>query len=189
MSNPAVCSRRPRGALTRRLLALLAVGSLGLLALPGCDQGDASDPAGGSTVQGNVVFFSAGGVTFRPTMSAPGAKGFLYALAEAMVPSAQAAVEGVTVRMVGTGLETTTASDGTFVMSGVPAGIHPMQFSYAGSTSMMEVDVPADATVTMTDIRCAGPQATVGHMDVQMHDQMDADDMMGSPGRMHDARN
>ena len=149
--------RRQGAPLSRFHPAWVAAAVLGLVLLAGCNNGDGSGPDGNSTVQGNVASFSAGNASFAPGSSSSA---------------------GVVVRMMGTDLSTMTDSDGDFVMSGVPAGNHEMQFMFNNQVSTLEVDVPVDGTLTLGDIRCVGQQsASVGHMNVQMNSQMGSGNM------------
>lgn len=77
-------------------LVLVGLASIGLFV--GCDDDSSGSPIGTSTVQGNISNFA------MTTSAAAGVKG------------------GVTVQLKGTDYKTTTAEDGTFVISGVPAG-------------------------------------------------------------------
>jgi hypothetical protein len=149
------------GAFVPKFIRLAAIAAVaGLFSLTGCDSGDGSSPEGTSTVQGNVASYSIDGVAY--------------------VPGEETAVGGVGVHMMGTDLSTTTDDNGYFIMSGVPAGLHQMQFMFNGQISTIDVNVPDDGIVTMQDIRCYGQQpATVGHMNVQMNTYM------GSGNNMH----
>lgn len=160
------CNGGPR----RWGLIIAAAATVATAYLSGCDSGDGGDVAGHPTVQGYVESFTAGSAVFRPGPGRHRTPDLLEALADLLVPRAEAAVAGVTVHMTGTDLSTMTDADGYFVMSGAPAGHQRMEFTYQGTTSMMELDVPEDATVTMDNVRCAGSQATADHMGVEMHD-------------------
>lgn len=172
-------------ALSRLGLAAAVAGIIGISCLSGCENSDSDGVDGTSIVQGTVESFSAGGVTYRPMLG--GKRGFdlLSALSDLLVPRAEAAVAGVMVHMAETDLTTMTDGSGSFVMTGAPAGHQRMEFSYNGTTSMMEIDVPENATVTMGDVRCYGTQATADHMDVEMHGSASSSDMMGNPSGMH----
>ena len=153
---------RPAAAVAFFHLAWTAAVVLGIVLLAGCNSGDGSRPEGNSTVQGNVASFSAGAVSLAPGGA------------------------GVDVRMLGTGLSTTTDSDGDFVMSGVPAGNHEMQFMFNDQVSTLEVDVPEDGILTLGDIRCVGQQsASVGHMNMQMNSNMGSGNMNSGGKSMH----
>ena len=136
---------------------------LGLFLLAGCNSDNGTGPTGNSTVQGNIASFSAGNASF-----APGVKG----------------VGGVEVHILGTDLSTTTSLGGDFVMSGVPAGDHEMQFMFNDQTSTLQVSVPEGGALILEDIRCVGQQpATASHMHVQMNSQMGIGNMSGGPQR------
>ena len=166
-------------------LAAAVAASAGMLSLSGCESGDGGGAAGGSTVQGNVETFSAGGMTYWPMMGGKRGADLLSALSDLLVPRAEAAVAGVMVHMAETDLTTMTDETGHFVMTGAPAGQHRMEFTYNGVTAMMDIDVPEDATVTMGNVRCSGTQATADHMDVDMHGSSSSSNMMGNQAGMH----
>ncbi len=141
-----------------------------VLALPlmGCDSGGGGDgPSGNSTVQGNVDSISGGAATYRPA-SRDGWRGILAQVAELVLPRAWAAVEGVTIRVVGTDLVATTADDGSFIISGVPAGQQTLIFSYGSTTSSLDVNVPANATVRLQNIDVSSGSVDVGTVDVKV---------------------
>lgn len=157
-----------------RYMAALAAVAIVMGVLPlftGCGPGDSgSGPTGTSTVQGNVSSFTTGTALFLPTQEARGLERFLAGLSDLLVPSAHAAgLGGVGVRIMDTDLQTTTADDGSFVMSGVPAGDHQMQFSFNGVNAYMNINVPENSTVSLHNVSCRGTVAAAGHMDVQMH--------------------
>jgi len=150
--------------------ACVACAVAATLYIVGCESGGGdSGPAGTSTVEGNVVSFSAGSAFYAPSLPRRGFARAMHDLGNLFVPDAMAAAQGVTVRMIGTDLGTTTADDGFFVMSGVPAGDHQMSFSMNGMTAIMNVNVPENATVHMDDISIHGSSAHAGHMSVEMH--------------------
>ena len=154
-----------------------------LVMFTGCDSGSGSGPEGRSTVQGYVTSFSVNGVSYIPQGRSGGV---LMAIVDFLVPPAQAAVGGVGVHMAGTDFSTTTGENGFFIMSGVPAGNYQMQFLYQGQMSTVDIEVPNDGVVTMNEIQCNGRQnATVGHMNVQMNNQMQSNNMPGSENVMH----
>lgn len=105
----------------------------------GCEGGDgdaAGESVGSSTILGTVESFDA------PAVSA------------GMTPLAGAIVRsGIRVRLLGTELTSTTAEDGLFVMSGVPAGRHTLRFEYQGVGANYQLNVPEDAEVVMNRIR------------------------------------
>ena len=84
------------------------------------------------------------------------------------------AVAGVMVSMPGTTLRTTTDSDGNFTMTGVPAGHRQMRFDNGGTVSTLDVDVPADGTLVLDDVRCGGGPASVGHTSARMNSHMNS---------------
>lgn len=172
-------------ALSRWGLAGVVGATVGVIYLSGCENSESGGAEGTSIVQGRVESFSAGGVTYRPMMN--GKRGFdlVSALSDLLVPRAEAAVAGVMVHMSETDLTTMTDESGAFVMTGAPSGHRRMEFTYNETTSMMEIDVPENATVTMGNVRCSGTQATADHMDVKMHGSAASSDMMDNPRERH----
>lgn len=156
---------------------------VGIIVVAGCDSGSGSGPEGTSTVQGYVTSFSVNGVSYVPQVRSGG---LLMAIVDLLVPPAEASVGGVGVRMAGTDSSTMTDENGFFIMSGVPDGNHQMQFLYQDQMSTVDIVVPNNGIVTMHEIQCYGRQsATVGHMNVQMNNQMNSNGMPGSGNAMH----
>ena len=166
-------------------LATAVATTVGMACLSGCENSDSKGADGTSTVQGTVESFTAGGVTYRPMLGGKRGLDLVSAISDLLVPRAEAAVAGVMVHMAETGLTTMTDGSGSFVMTGAPAGHRRMEFTYNGTTSMMEIDVPENATVTMGNVRCSGTQATADHMDVKMHGSAASSDMMDNPRERH----
>lgn len=129
------------------LVGLLAIG------LISCDDDDdaAVLDVGNSTIQGTVQSFTADGVTVS-FMAPEKTRGIAQGVADVLVPPALAAVEGVTVTVQGTTLSTTTAANGTFVISGVPAGSYVLVFSYQGTEITYAVDVPDNTRVELNGV-------------------------------------
>jgi hypothetical protein len=142
-------------AKTVRLIGISAVLAGSLFLLNACTGGGSGGgPAGNSTVTGRVDTFQVAGVRFNP--APPGESTFLRlagVVGQFVVPDALAAVEGLTVELVGTGLSTTTANDGLFIMSGVPAGDQILRFNMSGSSMDLALSVPANATVNLSTVR------------------------------------
>lgn len=126
------------------------------------------DSSGNSTITGNVSSYLAGSAFFVPTRHERGVARFLSALGDLLVPSAQAAVPGVHVKMVGTDLETDTDADGMFTLSGVPSGNRQMEFDYGGNMAFFNMNVPDNAMITMDDIHVTGSMVTMAGMRTNM---------------------
>ena len=154
---------------------------LALVLIAGCYSGDGGGPEGTSTIEGTVSSFAIGNASYVPQ----GMPGILCEVINFIVPDAEAGTGGVGVHMVGTDLSTTTDDYGYFIMSGAPAGRHQLQFIFNEQTSVLDVDVPEDGTLTLSDIRCTGQQtAKVGRMSVQMNSHSSTRVMSGSGKRM-----
>jgi hypothetical protein len=114
------------------LLGLAVIVGVGLMV--GCEDpfhsSSSGTPAGTSTIQGNISDF---GMTSTPAVA--GIKA------------------GVTITLKGTSFTATTADDGTFVISGVPAGNYILVIKY-GDAEVEYVlgDVPANARVEISDL-------------------------------------
>lgn len=161
--------------------ALLVSSSAGLvLLLSSCENGGGgSGPSGKSTVQGTIIAFSTDTALFLPASQPAGVKRLFAALSEIAVPSAHAAgMGGVGVRIVGTDHQTTSADDGFFIMSGVPGGNYRMQLSFNGTNAYMQISVPDDGTLYVSDIQCRGSQAYSDRMYSMMNDAMHSASMM-----------
>ena len=151
---------------------LLAV----LLAVPlmGCDSGGGGDGASGSsTIQGNVDSVAGGSAVYRPERQ-EGWRAMFSQLTDLLLPRAWAAVEGVTIRVAGTELVATTADDGSFIISGVPAGNQTLIFSYGSTTSSLDVNVPANATIKLRDLDVASGSVDVGSVEVEIEEDPNA---------------
>jgi hypothetical protein len=166
-----------------------AVSAAILVLFTSCESGgDDSVAAGSSTIDGYVTSFTTAGAVFLPATPPSGFQRLLEGLSDLIVPSAQAGMGGVGVRVMGTQLQTTTADDGYFIMSGVPAGHHTMAFTFNGAEAMMEVDVSENSTLTLHEVRCVPGSATAGHMQMTQHMSPSATTNMpmnGSGGAMH----
>lgn len=98
----------------------------------------------------------------------------LSQLTDLLLPRAWAAVEGVTIRVAGTELVATTADDGSFIISGVPAGNQTLIFSYGSTTSSLDVNVPANATIKLRDLNVSSGSVDVGSLEVEIEDNPNA---------------
>jgi hypothetical protein len=157
-------------------LAAAVVAAAALMFFGGCDSGGGG-VSGHSTITGNVRSFSTATAFYMPAPRQSGITRFLNGIADLLVAPAQAAVPGVRVSVKGTDLSSTTADDGSFVVSGVPAGSQTLEFSSGGGTASLTVEVPDNSTVQLTDIDCQGSSqgspgsgmASVRSQHVEMH--------------------
>ena len=143
------------------------------LILSSCESGGSGGgSSGGSTVAGNVNTFSSASAFYAPQKPAHGLAKIIAEISEFVVPSALAAVANVHVQVQGTDLAGTTASDGSFIISGVPSGDQTLVFSFDTATAFLSVNVPANATVTLNDINVNGDSGSVhvGNTDVVVHE-------------------
>ena len=153
--------------------AIMWLAAILSMPLMGCDGGGGGDgPSGSSTIQGNVNSIANGSATYRPA-SREGWRGLLGRMTDLVLPRAWAAVEGVSIRVVGTDLLATTADDGSFVISGVPAGQQTLIFSYGSTTSSLDVNVPANATVKLRNIDVSSGSVDVGNVEVEVEEDDD----------------
>lgn len=143
----------------------------------GCESN--SDPTGTAAIQGNVVSFETATATFMPIYSRePSRIACLFtAFSEILAPSAQAASQagrgGITVYVDGpVGQSTTTADDGTFICSGLPAGDYHIGFKYNGqdimyrgrSGQMATISCSDNMSTQLIDIRISGGMVNIGNI-------------------------
>lgn len=146
----------------------VAAALAGGVALVGCGGGGGDGPTGNSTVVGNVNSVVGAGVFYQPA-EPRGLAGLLAGLRDALVGKAWAAVAGVSIRVAGTDLEATTADDGSFIISGVPAGEQTLIFSYGGTTASLAITVPDNATVRLTDVDVFNGSVDVNNVQVEVN--------------------
>ena len=108
---------------------------------------DDDDVAGTSTITGNVESYDVAGVSYTPTDS-----GLLAVFNNLVVPSAEAGLGGVTVQVKGTDLVATSAADGSFVISGVPAGNRTLIFTYNGQTAEYPITIAANTSTRLRNV-------------------------------------
>ena len=143
----------------------------------GCES--SSDPSGTAAIQGNVVSFETASATFTPINSREESRiaRLFTAFSEILTPSAQAATQagrgGITVYVDGpVSQSTTTADDGTFICSGLPAGDYHIGFKYNGQDIMYRGNSGQMATVScadnmstdLVDIRISGGMVNIGNI-------------------------
>jgi hypothetical protein len=132
----------------------------GLCTIPsGCS---VSDGDGGAMISGTIKAFVGSGVVYMPVAKPqhPLARA-VTAVLDLLVPSAQAAVAGVTVIVEGTGIEATTLEDGEFVLTSVPAGTQVLVFSFNGETARYQISVPENATITLEGVTIQGTSVSI----------------------------
>lgn len=122
----------------------------------GCES--SSDPTGTASIQGNIVAFETATATFTPMYPLKESRiaRLFKELSEIIAPSAQAASQagrgGITVYVDGpVSQSTTTAEDGTFVCSGLPAGDYHIGFKYNGQDIMYRGNSGQMATISCAD--------------------------------------
>jgi len=145
--------------------ALLAAVAIGLSTA--CDGGGGGGgPDGSSTIQGTVDSFSGGGAFYMPREKGGRLEQLADSVIEWFVPSAQAAVGGVTVSVAGTDLSGTTDETGFFILSGVPGGNQTLIFSYNGQTSTLPVVVPDDGLLVLAGVDVVNGNVNVDNITV-----------------------
>lgn len=140
-------------------LASLAILGLFLLA-PGCEapwDDEASSPDGTSTVRGRITAFDFGAVTVRLDRPVADAATPFSAFREAaalLIPDAAANTLGdITVYIRETDISTLTAGDGSFVLSGVPAGTHELGILWGGREAVYTFSVGDNQQLELVNMR------------------------------------
>ena len=159
--------------------AALAFSVSAALFLMACGGGGGGDGGGGaSTIRGSVNSFSGGGSLYVPRAEPSYRLASAVAdLIELLVPAAHAAVEGVLVSIAGTELQTSTADDGFFIVSGVPAGERVMLFALSDDVATLTLDVPPNAEIDLGQINISGGVATPSKIEITFFED---DDSSGS---------
>ena len=172
---------------TNRLAAAMA-GALAAATMAffaGCGGGGGGGgPSGNSTIMGTVKSYKTVASVYLPSERVNGLAKVVGTIADLFVPQAQAAVAGVTVKIKGTDLSGTTASDGLFVISGVPAGTRTVVFEFNGDSVEIEVEVEKGSTVHLDGVKCDGGSSSsdddgeveIEHVHSEDHDADDDDD-------------
>lgn len=157
---------------TRRMLAVvLGVAVMaGALIVASCDSSDSNGVSGNTTIIGNVSSYVAGSTFFTPSRRARGLARILDRALNLLVPPAVAGLGGVTITVAGTDLKAEAEDDGSFVISGVPAGAQQLIFTYGESTALLSIDVPANATITLSGIAISGGTVNIGGVSIQVND-------------------
>lgn len=150
-------------------LALLPLCLFMVFGLAACSGGGGGGVSGGAaTVRGVVVTFDDGQSAFYSPRDVQDAGLLARWLVLFPVASAHAGVGGVTVRVENTDLLGTTDSEGFFILSGVPPGDQVLTFSRNGTSSSLDVSVPANSSVDLGDVRVSGGRATPGDISVEI---------------------
>ena len=158
-------------------LGLLAASCSLLLVLAACDGGGGGGLGGASSIRGMVTSISGGGALFVPEPPRGRAAIALAWVSDVFVPTAHAAEEGVVVTVSGTDLEATTASDGFFILSGVPPGNRELVFERGPSSGSLDLEVPAYATIDLGDVRVSEGYAEPSKIEVEIReDEISADE-------------
>jgi hypothetical protein len=153
--------------------------------LAGCDDGGGG-ASGSSAITGNVVSAQTAGANIRV---APASRASLLAvtfqrLSDLIVPSA-AAARPMTQTMGGPGgievsldgpdsRSTTTADDGTFSFTDLPAGAYEMSFTFDGQTvryrgnsgQVATITIGTNQTAEVLNIRISGGKVNIGNVRV-----------------------
>jgi hypothetical protein len=157
-----------------RMLAmvLVALTLVGAMIVASCDSGDdkGSGASGSTTIIGSVNSYVAGSSFVVPVRRASGLAVMLDRALGVLVASANAGLGGVTVSVQGTDLSTVAAEDGSFVISGVPAGVQQLVFRYGDSTAYLSIEVPENATITLSGIEIVNGSVNIGGMNVEVND-------------------
>lgn len=149
-----------------------------MLTLSACTGGGGGGGlAGAATIRGTVAEFNGLGVAWFPAepKSAPAA--LAAAIVDLVVPSAHAAVDGVTVRVAGTDLVTTTGEDGFFIIGGVPPGLDvSLIFSRDNRNAVFTLDVPRGSEIDLRDVRVIDDVVEVAEIAVTVSEEEVEDD-------------
>lgn len=154
-----------------QVLAGTVVGMLmaSALFMASCDGGGGGGSSG-TTIIGSVNSYVAGSSFFAPERHASRWAKAADRLASLLVPKALAGLSGVIVTVVGTDLTAVAGDDGSFVISGVPAGTQQLKFQYGDSTAYWSVEVPENATITLSGIEISGGSVNIADMNVEVND-------------------
>lgn len=132
------------------VIGFLVAVLLALLVASCNDGGDG--PSGNSTVTGSVRTFSTGSALYLPEARANAVVRLVRGLGDLLVPAAKAHVQGVQVTIEGTDLSTSTAEDGTFIISGVPAGTQTIVFDFEQITATLTIVIPTNAVIHLNNV-------------------------------------
>jgi hypothetical protein len=160
-------------ALVGLLVSLTAV----IVGCNGSGSNDDDGVQGSSTIRGNISAFETADATFVPGREENGS--FLARvtswISEALVPCAYAAGnrEGIIVYLDGpVSRTTTTAADGSFAFTQLPAGTYGLQFEYEGeqvryrgrSGQVATITLGNNETVELVNLRISGGKVNIGNI-------------------------
>lgn len=148
--------------INRRLAAVLSL-LIGSMIVVACGGGSSSSAGGGnagaSNVVGNITTFNS--ASFTPESAD---NNLLAHLGKWLLPAPAQAVSGVTVSIAGA--TTVTQGDGSFAISGLPAGDQVITFSQDSRSASITVDLPPNATLVLANIIVNDDQVSVGNTSV-----------------------
>ncbi len=126
-----------------------------------------------SVVEGDVATFIAGTSIYNQQPPDGMLAGILKTIYDRVFTPAYAQLEGVIVEIVELGLLATTASDGEFRFTDVPAGDYTLAFSYNGDTETMPINVPPNSIITIEDIIIKDGSISVADIEIEAIDEDD----------------
>ena len=162
------------------LLFLLAAVVAGCGGSGGDDNdGDSDGVQGTSAIRGNISSFETADASFTPGMKEKETllARVASAISEVVVPSAYAAGNraGIVVYLDGpVSRSTTTAADGSFSFSQLPAGTYALRFEYSGEEVMYrgrsgqvpEITLGENELIELVNLRISGGKVNVGNIHV-----------------------
>ena len=158
-------------------------GILSMMLLVSCSGGGSSSSSGGGSdvygaaVQGVVTQFN-GVAMMAPDTDQSRLAYALQSVSDRVLSTANA-LAGVLVTIAG--LTTTTDSDGSFYVKGVPPGPTPVELKYGNATATTIINIPPNAEeVYLNDVKVEGNNIVIGSMNVEVDDDRSSDDSVSS---------